>query len=57
MSVKLNIGTPQLETPSKLPYVLDESMQKHKGRMKFYDDSKKYGFLIMDDDGTDVFVH
>jgi cold shock CspA family protein len=32
-------------------------MQKHKGRMKFYDESKKYGFLVMDDDGTDVFVH
>lgn len=25
--------------------------------MKFYDDSKKYGFLVLDDDGTDVFVH
>lgn len=25
--------------------------------MKFYDDSKKYGFLVLDEDGTDIFVH
>lgn len=25
--------------------------------MKFYDDAKKYGFLVLDEDGTDVFVH
>lgn len=25
--------------------------------MKFYDDTKKYGFLVLDEDGTDVFVH
>ncbi|CAD8094918.1 unnamed protein product [Paramecium sonneborni] len=57
VSLKLNIGTPKIETPSKLPYVLDDSLQRQKGRMKFYDDSKKYGFLVLDEDGTDVFVH
>lgn len=25
--------------------------------MKFYDETKKYGFLILDGDNTDVFVH
>ncbi|CAD8082665.1 unnamed protein product [Paramecium primaurelia] len=57
VSLKLNIGTPKIETPSKLPYVLDDSLQRQKGRMKFYDDTKKYGFLVLDEDGTDVFVH
>ncbi|CAD8107655.1 unnamed protein product [Paramecium primaurelia] len=57
VSLKLNIGTPKIETPSKLPYVLDENHQRQKGRMKFYDDAKKYGFLVLDEDGTDVFIH
>eukprot|EP00339_Tiarina_fusa_P020862 CAMPEP_0117028808 /NCGR_PEP_ID=MMETSP0472-20121206/20917_1 /TAXON_ID=693140 ORGANISM="Tiarina fusus, Strain LIS" /NCGR_SAMPLE_ID=MMETSP0472 /ASSEMBLY_ACC=CAM_ASM_000603 /LENGTH=39 /DNA_ID= /DNA_START= /DNA_END= /DNA_ORIENTATION= len=25
--------------------------------MKFYDENKDYGFIILDEDGTDVFVH
>ncbi|CAK63322.1 unnamed protein product (macronuclear) [Paramecium tetraurelia] len=59
VSLKLNIGTPKIETPSKLPYVAFLLYQyiRQKGRMKFYDDAKKYGFLVLDEDGTDVFVH
>lgn len=27
------------------------------GTLKFYDEGKSYGFIIMDMDGTDIFVH
>lgn len=30
---------------------------RQKGKLKFFDESKKYGFLLLDEDNTDVFVH
>ena len=27
------------------------------GRLKFFDEAKNYGFIIMDEDGSDIFVH
>ncbi len=27
------------------------------GRLKFFDEGKNYGFLVMDSDGSDIFVH
>jgi hypothetical protein len=27
------------------------------GRLKFFDESKNYGFIVMDVDGTDIFVY
>ena len=30
---------------------------KKTGRLKFFDEAKNYGFIIMDDDGSDIFVH
>jgi hypothetical protein len=41
----------------KKPIILDESTERYTGRLKFYDDNKKYGFIVMDDDGSDIFVH
>jgi len=41
----------------KPPIILEESMQRYSGRLKFFDENKNYGFIIMDDDGSDIFVH
>lgn len=27
------------------------------GRLKFFDESKNYGFIVLDQDNTDIFVH
>lgn len=32
-------------------------MNKFTGRLKFFDESKNYGFLVMDSDGSDIFVY
>jgi len=39
------------------PIILDEGKQRHTGRLKFFDENKNYGFIIMDEDGSDIFVH
>jgi len=41
----------------KKPIILDESKERYNGRLKFFDENKKYGFIVMDDDGSDIFVH
>jgi len=41
----------------KKPIILEESNQKYTGRLKFFDENKNYGFIIMDEDGSDIFVH
>jgi hypothetical protein len=41
----------------KKPIILDESKQRYSGRLKFFDENKNYGFIIMDEDGSDIFVH
>jgi len=41
----------------KKPIILDESKERHTGRLKFFDEAKNYGFIIMDEDGSDIFVH
>lgn len=28
-----------------------------KGRLKFFDEAKNYGFIVMDEDNSDIFVH
>ncbi len=30
-------------------------MQRYTGRLKFFDENKNYGFIIMDADGSDIF--
>jgi cold shock CspA family protein len=37
--------------------VIDEGNQLYQGRLKFFDENKNYGFIIMDEDGSDIFVH
>ena len=37
--------------------VIDESKVRHTGRLKFFDDVKNYGFIILDSDGSDILVH
>ena len=39
------------------PIILDEGKQRHFGKLKFFDENKNYGFIIMDEDGSDIFVH
>ena len=41
----------------KKPIILEEGKERYFGRLKFYDENKKYGFIIMEDDGSDIFVH
>jgi len=41
----------------KKPIILDEGNERYCGRLKFFDENKKYGFIVMDDDGSDIFVH
>lgn len=35
---------------------LDEN-RRYSGRLKFFDEAKNYGFIVMDEDGSDIFVH
>eukprot|EP01017_Pseudomicrothorax_dubius_P049639 TRINITY_DN925_c0_g1_i3.p1 TRINITY_DN925_c0_g1~~TRINITY_DN925_c0_g1_i3.p1 ORF type:complete len:480 (+),score=117.28 TRINITY_DN925_c0_g1_i3:92-1531(+) len=39
------------------PIILDEGKERYTGRLKFFDEAKNYGFIIMDGDGSDIFVH
>lgn len=41
----------------KKPIILDEGKKRYAGRLKFFDEVKNYGFIIMDEDGSDIFVH
>jgi len=50
-------GFNQIPREKKKPIILDESKDRYLGRLKFFDENKKYGFIVMDDDGSDIFVH
>lgn len=41
----------------KQPLVLEESVHRYLGTVKFFDENKGYGFLIMDFDNSEIFVH
>jgi hypothetical protein len=43
---------PHNNTPSSA-----EMQSRQTGTLKFFDEAKKYGFIIMDSDGSDIFVH
>ena len=40
-----------------LPIVISKSPSLLTGYLKFYDESKLYGFLVLDQDQSDIFVH
>ena len=35
----------------------DTNEKRYTGRLKFFDDAKNFGFIIMDADDSDIFVH
>lgn len=39
------------------PVILNDSKNRYTGTLKFFEESKNYGFLVMDKDGSDIFVH
>ncbi len=44
------------QTPSLPPLEIKEG-ERYKGRLKFFDEGKNYGFIILDADESDLFVH
>lgn len=46
-----------MDPNSKKPIIIDDGIHRYSGRLKFFDENKNYGFLIMDLDGSDIFVH
>lgn len=50
-------NNPIPEFGNKVPFIDNESEIKKTGRLKFFDENKNYGFIIMDEDGSDIFVH
>lgn len=41
----------------KKPMVAEDGSRRYTGKLKFFDEVKNYGFIIMDEDGSDIFVH
>lgn len=62
LSPRKNIGAHDASKITSVPQSLPEftfarrCANKSNGRLKFYNEAKEYGFIIMDDD-TEVFVH
>ncbi|EAS02667.2 cold-shock DNA-binding domain protein (macronuclear) [Tetrahymena thermophila SB210] len=48
---------PQKMKEPKKPEVLEQTEEKKKGRLKFFDTSNNFGFFNLDEDQSDVFVH
>ena len=44
-----------MDPNSKKPIIIDDGIHRYSGRLKFFDENKNYGFLIMDLDGSDIF--
>ena len=51
------IGNKKDVQVNKKPIILDESSARYSGTLKFFDENKNYGFIIMDEDQSDIFVH
>jgi hypothetical protein len=51
-------GNQPINMPLQPSSPTDSSENKrYTGRLKFFDDAKNYGFIIMDADDSDIFVH
>lgn len=48
---------PAYQVAKKQPLVLEESKERYLGTIKFFDENRGYGFIIMDVDNTEIFVH
>lgn len=56
---KLNMGTmapPPMLSKNK-PLVLEESSDRFLGTLKFFDENKSFGFIIMDVNNSEIFFH
>ena len=42
---------------AKKANMVEDPSRRYNGRLKFFDETKNYGFIIMDEDGSDIFVH
>jgi hypothetical protein len=49
-------ATPPYSPPVQTPVETGET-KRYTGRLKFFDDARNYGFIIMDSDESDIFVH
>jgi len=47
----------QNPNPKGKPVPLDDNGRRYTGHLKFFDETKNYGFIVMDEDGSDIFVH
>ncbi len=56
-SPQILISSHQPQILKKQPLVLEESRERFTGTLKFFDEIKSYGFLIMDVDNSEIFVH
>lgn len=56
-SLDQNKIQPFASAEKRKPIILDEGKVRCTGRLKFFDENKNYGFIIMDEDGSDIFVH
>lgn len=54
---KRNLAGSPGQKEKKKPIIIDEGFGRYSGRLKFFDEAKNYGFIVMDDDGSDIFVH
>ena len=55
MAMYQGFGMPQLKERNHVN--VDDIKRRYTGKLKFFDETKNYGFIIMDDDGSDIFVH
>ena len=47
----------EIPATSNKPVVLDQSKDRHIGRLKFYNEKKTFGFLVKESDNSDIFFH
>ena len=56
-NVKINCPSSEEKKKNKKPVILENSRERFEGKLKFFDEQKNYGFIVMDKDESDAFVH